>query len=142
MLTGIPQLLDILWLGFPGALLHFAPRMFNIIHVRGLRWPTFKYFDLFQPKKFLGGSGSMTRCTILLKHLAFLVVSNVAGCKNLLIFNTVNVAINSADFSGTTIPDVALHHYLSTSKLDSLLCVSWIKTCARWSTAVLTTFGV
>ena len=51
----------------------------------------------------------------MLKNLTPLVVGNVLGGKNLLIFGTIN------DLPGTSVLDVTRNHNLSTSKFDCLL---------------------
>ena len=63
----------------------------------------------------------MTRTSILLKNLTPLVVGNVLGGKNLLIFGTINVTIHLTDLLGSSVLDVTPNHNLSTSKFYCLL---------------------
>ena len=70
----------------------------------------------------------MARSSILLKNLTPLVVGNVLGGKNLLIFGTINVTIHLTDLPGTSVLDVTPNHNLSTSKFDCLLGEPWVQT--------------
>ena len=71
----------------------------------------------------------MAKSSILLKNLTPLVVGNVLGGKNLLIFGTIHVTIyHHVDLPGTSILDVTLNHNLSTSKCYCLLGEPWVQT--------------
>ena len=70
----------------------------------------------------------MARNSILLKNLTPVVVGNVLGGKNLLIFGTINVTIHLTDLPGTSVLDVTPNNNLSTSKFDCLLGELWVQT--------------
>ena len=53
----------------------------------------------------------MARSSILLKNLTPLIVGNVRGGKNVLIFGTINVTIHLTDPPGTSILDVTPNCY-------------------------------
>ena len=125
-LAGIPKLLQVVWLG-PGFLLNSSPDMLNNIHIWRLCWPSLKDLDLLPPEKLHSGTWGMARSSILLKHLTPLVVGNVLGGKNLLIFGTINVTIHLPDLPGTSVLDVTPNHNLSTSKFDCLLGEPWVQ---------------
>ena len=118
-LAGILKLLQVLWLG-PPSFLHSSPDMFNNIHIWRLCWPS-KDLDLVPPEKLHCGTWGMARSSILLKNLTPLVVGNVLGGKNLLIFGTINVTIHLTDLPGSSVLDVTPNYNLSTSKFDCLL---------------------
>ena len=67
----------------------------------------------------------MAKSSILLKNLIPLVVGNILGGKNLLIFCTIIVTIHLTDLPGTSVSDVTPNHNLSTSKFDCLLGDPW-----------------
>ena len=67
-----------------------APIRHNI-HIWRLCWLSLKDLDLLPPEKLHSGTWGMARSSILLKNLTPLVVGNVLGGKNLLIFGTINV---------------------------------------------------
>ena len=105
-LAGIPKLLQVLRLGPPSFLLHSSPDMLNNIHIWRLCWPSLKGLDLLPPEKLHSGTWGMARSSILLKNLTPLVVGNVLGGNNLLIFGTINVTIHLTDLPGTSILEV------------------------------------
>ena len=102
---------QVLQLGPPSFLLHSSPDMLNNINIWRLCWPSLK--DL---EKRHSGTWGMARSSILLKNLTPLVVQNVLGGKNLLIFATINVTIHLTNLLGTFVLDVTPNHNLSTSK--------------------------
>ena len=55
-LTGIPKLLQVLWLGPPSFLLHSSPDMLNNIHIWRLCQPSLKDLDLRPPEKLHSGT--------------------------------------------------------------------------------------
>ena len=63
----------------------------------------------------------------MLKNLTSLVVGNVLGGRNLLIFGTINVTIHLTDLPGTSVLDVTPNHNLSTSKFG----VFWVNRGSR-----------
>ena len=67
----------------------------------------------------------MARSSILLKNLTPLLVGNILGGKNVLIFGTINVTIHLIDLPGISILDVTPNHNLSTSK--RLLGEPWVQ---------------
>ena len=73
----------------------------------------------------------MARSSILLKNQTPLVVGNVLGGNNLLIFGTINVTIHLTNLPGTSILDVTPNHNLSTSKFDCPLGEPWVQTGLR-----------
>ena len=50
-LAGIPKLLQVLWLGPPGFLLHSSPDILNNIHIWRQCWSSLKDLDLLPPKQ-------------------------------------------------------------------------------------------
>ena len=66
-----------------------------------------------------------------------LVVGNVLGGKNLLIFGTINVTIHLTDLPGTSVLDVTPNHNLSTFKFDCVLGELWIQTGPWGSSTIL-----
>ena len=68
----------------------------------------------------------MARSSILLKNLTPLVVGNVLGGTNLLIFGTINVTVHLTDLPGTSVLDVTPNQNLSTTKF--LLGELWVQT--------------
>ena len=64
----------------------------------------------------------MARSSILLKNLTPLVVGNVLGGKNLLIFGPINATIHLTDLPGTSVLDVTPNQF------DCLLGVLWVQT--------------
>ena len=88
---------------FFGFLLHSSPDMLKNIHIWRLCWPSLKDLDLLPPEKLHSGIWGMARSSILLKNLTPLVVGNVLGGKNLLIFGTINVTIHLTGLPGTSI---------------------------------------
>ena len=133
---------QLLWLGPPSFLLHSSPDMFNNIHIWRLRWQSLKDLDLPLPEKLHSGTWSMARSSILLKNLTLLVVGNVLGVKNLLIFGTINVTIQLSDLPGTSVLDVTPNHNLSTSKSDCLLGEPWVQTGPWVSSTILAELGM
>ena len=117
-LAGIPKLLQVLQLGPPSFLLHSTPDMLNNIHIWRLCWPSLKDLDLLPPEKLHSETWGMARSSILLKNLNPLVVGNVPGGKNLLIFGTINVTIHLTDLPGTSILDVTPNRNLCTSQIS------------------------
>ena len=118
-LTGISKLFQVLRLGPPSFLLHSSPDMLNNIHIWRLCWPSLKDLDLLPPERLHSGTWGVARSSILLKNLTPLVIGNVLGGKNLLIFGTINVTIHLTDLPDTSVLDVTPNHNLSTSKFDS-----------------------
>ena len=125
-LAGIPKLLQVLWLGPPNFLLHSSPDMLN--NIWRLCWLSLKDLDLLHPEKLHSGTLGMARSSILLKNLTALVVGNVLGGKNLLLFGTINVTIHLTDLPGTSELDVTPNHNLYTSKFDFLLAEPCVPT--------------
>ena len=78
----------------------------TILFISGDCWPSLKNLDLLPPGKLHSGTWGMERSSILLKNLTPLVVRNVLGGKNLLIFGSINVTIHLTDLPGTSILDV------------------------------------
>ena len=111
-LAGIPKLLQVIWLGPPSFLLHSFPDMLNNIHIWRLCWPSLKDLDLLPPEKLHSGNLRYGK-ELLLKNLTPLVVGNVLGGKNLLIFRTINVTIHLTDLPYTSVLDVTPNHNLS-----------------------------
>ena len=119
----IPKLIQVLWLGSPSFLLHSSPDMLNNINIWRLCWPSLKDLDFFPPEKLHSGTWGMAKSSIVLKNLTPLVVGNVLGGKNLLIFGTINVTIHLTDLPGTSVLDVTPNQNLSTVGPDGPLRV-------------------
>ena len=66
----------------------------------------------------------MARSSILLKNLTALVVGNLLGGNNLLIFGTINITIHLTDLPGTSLLAVTPNHNLSTCFLGE----PWVQT--------------
>ena len=129
----------ILWLGPPSFLFHSSPDILNNIHIWKLCWPS---LDLLPPEKLHSGTWGMARSFIVLKNLTPLVVGNVLGGNNLLIFVTINVTIHLTDLPGTSLLDVTPNHNLPTSKFDYLLGQPWVQTGPWGSSTILAALGM
>ena len=141
-LASIPKLLQVLRLGPPSFLLYSSPDMLNNIHIWRLCWPSLKDLELLPPEKLHSGTWGMARSSILLKNLTPLVVGNVLGGKNLLIFGTINVTIHLTDLPGTSVLDLTPNNNLSTSKFDCLLGEPWVQTGPWGSSTILAALGM
>ena len=116
--------------------------MLNNIYIWRLCWPSLKDLDLLPSEKLHNGTWGMARSAMLLKNLTPLVVGNVLGGKNLLIFGTINVTIHLTDLPGTPVLDVTSNHNLSTCKFDCLLGELWVQTGPWGSSTILAVLGM
>ena len=122
-------------LGPPSFLLHSSPYILNNIHIcAGHPWRTLIFFPL---RNFIV---EPEVSSTLLKNLTPLVVGNVLGGKNLLIFD--NVTIHLTDLPGTSVLDVSPNHNLSTSKFACLLGEPLVQTGPWGSSTILAALGM